>query len=197
MLNLEPQFSGNVGKKTDMRHLVLSEEQAAIRTAPILVLAVLMGFTLVLKPLADHLLERLLPFLTFLPDILLKWGSFLLSVCVLGLIMRLLHRELFIDKGGVTMNHALHSRHLGWREIHDFGISYLCFGMVLLYFSREHLDSTGTGRKALGSSCCCILLLPTDLKNVSKLMAVCRRYSRVRPFLCSDEGKLEGIIRNR
>ena len=48
MLNLEPLFSGNVGKKTDMRHLVLSEEQAAIRTAPILVLAVLMGFTLVL-----------------------------------------------------------------------------------------------------------------------------------------------------
>ena len=106
-------------------------------------------------------------------------------------------RSLTIDENGVACRVLLRKLHLSWREIHDYGLSYAYGGMVLLYFSKERLESNGEGKKRISRKQANLLLQLPNRDKSGKILNVCRKYTRIRPFLCSDEGRLTGVLRDR
>ncbi len=106
-------------------------------------------------------------------------------------------RTLTIDEAGVEWRGLLRMRRLTWREIYDYGFSYAYLGRVRLYFSKERQDTNGRGRKRLSRTDASVLLHIQNREMSGQILNVCRNYTRVRPFLCSDEGRLEGILRDR
>ena len=66
-----------------------------------------------------------------------------------------------------------------------------------LYFSEEHRETNGSGKKHLHSGDAAILIHIQNRNKTGKILNVCRKYTRIRPFLCSEEGRLTGILRDR
>ena len=106
-------------------------------------------------------------------------------------------RSLTIDENGVACRVLLRKFHLSWREIHDYGLSYAYGGQVLLYFSKERLESNGEGKKRISRKQANLLLQLPNRDKSGKILNVCRKYTRIRPFLCTDEGRLTGVLRDR
>ena len=106
-------------------------------------------------------------------------------------------RTLTVDETGVEWRGLFRMRRLTWREIHDYGFSYAYLGRVRLYFSKERQDTDGRGRKRLSRTDASVLLHIQNREQSGHILNVCRRYTRIRPFLCSDESRLEGVLRDR
>ena len=106
-------------------------------------------------------------------------------------------RTLTVDETGVEWRGLFRMRRLTWRDIHDYGFSYAYLGRVRLYFSKERQDTDGRGRKHLSRTDASVLLHIQNRDKTGQILKVCRRYTRIRPFLCSEEGRLEGVLRDR
>lgn len=163
------------------------------KIVPILLAFVLLGPGLlnnaldVLNGKRPSFLDRPLDLPMAVAVVLLAWAA--LELC--------LGRSLRIDEYGVTQRVFFRSRSLSWREIRDYGYSYAGFGLARLYFSRERLETNSEGKKERASRCCGIRLSGAELRDSGRILTVCRRYTRVRPFLCSEEGKLVGVLLDR
>ena len=105
--------------------------------------------------------------------------------------------SLRIDAGGVTEKFLFRTRHLSWRQIRDYGFSYAGFGRARLCFADERLLSNPNGRRHRGGRCCGILLRRSELKRSGEILNICREYTRVRPYLCTEDGKLTGKLKDR
>ena len=114
-----------------------------------------------------------------------------------GILMLACGRSLRIDEGGVTETYFFRTRHLGWRQIHDYGFSYAGGGRARLYFADERLIANSDGRKRWAGRCCGILLRRSELKRSGAILNLCRQYTRIRPYLCTEDGKLAGVLRDR
>lgn len=106
-------------------------------------------------------------------------------------------RSLRIDAGGVTEKFLWRTRHLSWRQIRDYGYSYGGFGRARLYFADEWLEPSHDGRKKAAGKTCAILLRSSELKQSGRILNVCREYTRIRPYLCSQDGRLPGKLKDR
>lgn len=106
-------------------------------------------------------------------------------------------QSMVIDEYGVEWRRLIRKRYLSWREIHDLGLSYAWLGQVRLYFAQERLETNGSGKKRMGDKYAAILIHIQNRGMTGAILNVCRKYTRVRPFLCSQEGKLEGVLRDR
>jgi hypothetical protein len=106
-------------------------------------------------------------------------------------------RSVTIDENGVEYRFLIRKRRLSWARIHDYGLSYAYWGQLRLYFSEERLESNGEGKKRIGRKQANILLHLPNRNKSGQILNVCRKYTRIRPFLCSDEGKLTGVLRDR
>ena len=42
-----------------------------------------------------------------------------------------------------------------------------------------------------------ILIHVQNRSKTGNILNVCRKYTRIRPFLCSEEGRLTGILKDR
>ena len=147
-----------------------------------------------LGPLISGILEELVPTAKALPwrpwAILIAAAPLLLMIPI-GL---LFGKTLRIDPIGVTQRYLFRTTRLTWRQVRDLGVSYAGLGCGRLYFSDERLQTNGSGRKLLSGGCCSILLRPRDLKMAGRMLAACRSYTRVRPFLCTEEERLVGKV---
>ena len=121
-------------------------------------------------------------------------GAILLFTVIL---MLACGRSLRIDAGGVTEKYLFRTRHLGWRQIHDYGFSYGGGGRARLYFTDERLSASSDGRKRRTGRCCSILLRRSELKRSGAILNLCRQYTRIRPYLCTEDGKLTGKLKDR
>ena len=121
------------------------------------------------------------------------------AVITLGLLLfwYIQGRTVTIDESGVEWRLLFCKRRLSWTRIHDYGLSYAYWGQVRLYFSEERLESDGNGKKRLNRRCANVLLHIQNRDRSGQILNVCRRYTRIRPFLCSDEGKLTDVLRDR
>lgn len=106
-------------------------------------------------------------------------------------------QSLEIDAFGVQWRCLFRKRSLRWREIHDFGLSYAYWGQVRLYFAEERLETNGKGKKRTEGSHAAILIHVQNRSKTGNILNVCRSYTRIRPFLCSEEGRLTGILKDR
>jgi hypothetical protein len=113
------------------------------------------------------------------------------------LLMLCFGRSVRIDAGGVTEKFLWRTRQLSWRQIRDYGYSYGGFGRARLYFADEWLEPSHDGRKKSAGKTCAILLRPSELKQSGRILNVCREYTQIRPYLCSQEGKLVGKLKDR
>lgn len=127
-------------------------------------------------------------------EIVLAFGYMALNALLLWYAQS---RTLTVDETGVEWRGLFRMRRLAWREIHDFGFSYAYLGRVRLYFSKERQDTDGRGRKRLGGRDASVLLHIQNRERSGQILNVCRKFTRIRPFLCSDEGRLEGVLRDR
>ena len=121
------------------------------------------------------------------------------AVITLGLLLfwYIQGRTVTIDESGVEWRSLFCKRRLSWTRIHDYGLSYAYWGQVRLYFSEERLESDGNGKKRLNRRCANVLLHIQNRDRSGQILNVCRRYTRIRPFLCSDDGKLTDVLRDR
>jgi len=103
-------------------------------------------------------------------------------------------RSLIIDRSGVTERSLFRANRIPWQQVRDLGVSYAGFGCGRLYFADERLQTNGSGRKLLTGRHCSLLLRRKDLPKAGDILLVCRNYTRVRPFLCSEEERLVGKI---
>ena len=106
-------------------------------------------------------------------------------------------RSLRIDSEGVTQKVFFRTTHLTWRQIWDYGFSYAGFGTARLYFSEDRLETNAKGKKLLNDQCCSIRLNPAELKRSGEILDLCRKYTRIYPFLCTEEGMLVGKLADR
>ncbi|MBR6118933.1 MAG: hypothetical protein IKQ04_01285 [Oscillospiraceae bacterium] len=106
-------------------------------------------------------------------------------------------RSLIIDELGVTQRFLFRSTHLDWRHIRDYGYAYAGFGQARLYFADERQESDGDGRKRRAGRRCSVRLRRTELRYTGQILNVCRQYTRVRPYLCTEDGKLLSSIKDR
>lgn len=199
----EPDMNSfhNIGDPIDIRSVSMQSNRVRIRMVWMVlldVLVVVLSFLLI--PFHELLSKAPLPEFVIL---ILEWLS---DYSILGVILLAglflfarpsLEYQLTIDETGVTRRFLAIQRYLSWRQIHDFGVSYVGLGFVLLYFSQERLETNANGRKLMFGSRCTILIPPWDLKHVGPIMTFCRQYTRIRPFLCTEEGRLVGMIRDR
>lgn len=121
------------------------------------------------------------------------------AVITLGLLLfwYIQGRTVTVDESGVEWRLLFCKRRLSWAKIHDYGLSYAYWGQVRLYFSEERLESDGNGKKRINRNQANILLHIQNRDRSGQILNVCRRYTRIRPFLCSDEGKLADVLRDR
>ena len=75
--------------------------------------------------------------------------------------------------------------------------SYAGFGTARLYFSEDRLETNAKGKKLLNDQCCSIRLNPAELKRSGEILDLCRKYTRIYPFLCTEEGMLVGKLADR
>ena len=127
-------------------------------------------------------------------EIVLMFG---LPSLVMLVLWYLQGRSLVIDKFGVEWRCLFRKRNLRWREIHDFGLSYAYWGQVRLYFAEERLETNGKGKKRMEGRHAVILIHIQNRNKTGSILNVCRKYTRIRPFLCSEEGRLTGIVKDR
>ena len=106
-------------------------------------------------------------------------------------------RSLRIDSEGVTQKVFFRTTRLSWRQIWDYGFSYAGFGTARVYFSEERLETNTRGKKLLSGRRCSICLTRRELKRSGEILEVCRLYTRIHPFLCTEEGRLEGKLKDR
>lgn len=121
-------------------------------------------------------------------------GAVLLFTVILMLVCG---RSLRIDAGGVTEKYLFRTRRLNWRQIHDYGFSYAGGGRARLYFADERLIAGSDGRKRRAGRCCSILLRRSEVKQSGAILNLCRQYTRIRPYLCTEDGKLAGVLKDR
>lgn len=134
---------------------------------------------------------------THLPDLLVLCVSLAVLALTLFLFLYVRGRSMFIDETGVEWRVLFRKRCLTWAEVRDYGLSYACWGSVRLYFSPEALPTDGRGRKRLGGRDASVLLHIQNREQSGHILNVCRKFTDVAPFLCSDEGRLEGVLRDR
>ena len=134
---------------------------------------------------------------THLPDLLVLCVCLAVLALALFLFLYVRGRSMTVDETGVECRVLFRRRRLTWAEVRDYGLSYACGGSVRLYFSKERQDTDGRGRKRLGGTDASVLLHIQNREQSGHILNVCRRYTRVRPFLCSDEGRLEDVLRDR
>lgn len=134
---------------------------------------------------------------THLPDPLVLCLCLAVLALALFLFLYVRGRSLTVDETGVEWRVLFRKRHLIWTEIRDYGLSYVRWGSVRLYFSPEVLPTNGKGRKRLSGMDASGLLHIQNRERSGQILNVCRKFTRVRPFLCSDEGRLEGVLRDR
>ncbi len=127
-------------------------------------------------------------------EIVLMFGIPTLAMFVLWYLQG---RSLVVDAFGVEWRFLFRKHRLRWREIHDFGLSYAYWGQVRLYFSEERLETNGKGKKRMEGRHAVILIHIQNRNKTGKILNVCRQYTRIRPFLCSEEGKLAGVLKDR
>lgn len=127
-------------------------------------------------------------------EIVLMFGIPILAMLVLWYLQG---RSLVVDEFGVEWRCLFRKHRLRWREIHDFGLSYAYWGQVRLYFAEERLETNGKGKKRMEGRHAVILIHIQNRNKTGKILNVCRKYTRIRPFLCSEEGKLAGILKDR
>lgn len=128
------------------------------------------------------------------------WQLGLLAGLILllsGFFMGCFGRSLRIDAEGVTEKFLWRTRRLSWRQIRDYGYSYGGFGRARLYFADEWLEPSHDGRKKPAGRFCSILLRRSELKQSGRILNVCREYTRIRPYLCSQDGRLKGKLKDR
>ena len=134
----------------------------------------------------------------FLEEPIRLWLPLALCVFAWVALEGLYGRGLRIDELGVTEQSFFRTRHLDWRQIRDFGYAYAGFGTARLYFADERTEADGSGRRRRsGGRCCAIRLRRTELRYAGQIMNVCRQYTRVRPYLCTEDGKLVGRLKDR
>ena len=180
------------GVSVNLQELVLREDRLTVRPNLVLrMLSLVLFLGLEVFPVADWVNSRqqLKPW-----EIVLAFGYMALNALLLWYAQS---RTLTVDETGVEWRALFRMRRLPWREIHDYGFSYAYWGRVRLYFSEERLDTDGKGRKRIRRKDASVLLHIQNRERSGHILNVCRRYTRVRPFLCSDEGRLEGILRDR
>ena len=134
---------------------------------------------------------------THLPDPLVLCVCLAFLALALFLFLYVRGRAMTIDQNGVEWRALSRKRHLAWAEVRDYGLSYACWGSVRLYFSPEALPTDGRGRKRLSGKDASVLLHIQNRERSGQILNVCRRFTDVAPFLCSDESRLEGILRDR
>lgn len=181
------------GTGVNLQSVDLRADRVTIR--PNLVLRVFsfvlfLGFAVL--PAADWLNRRPQPPRPW--EIALAFGILLLGALPLWYVQS---RSLTVDEFGVEWRALFRLRRLSWRQIRDYGFSYAAPGRVRLYFSPERLDTDGRGRKRLRADAASVRLHIQNREKTGQILNVCRRYTRIRPFLCSDEGRLEGVLRDR
>ena len=64
-------------------------------------------------------------------------------------------------------------------------------------FTDERLSACSDGRKRRTGRCCSILLRRSELKRSGAILNLCRQYTRIRPYLCTEDGKLTGKLKDR
>ena len=180
------------GTGVNLQAVELREDRVTI--CPNLVLRILSAllYLCAMLPLGSWLNSR--------PQPLRPWEVALaFGILTLGLfpLLYVQSRTLTVDENGVEWRALFRMRRLAWREIHDFGLSYAAPGRVRLYFSKERQDTDGRGRKRLSRTDASVRLHIQNREKTGQILNVCRRYTRIRPFLCSDEGRLEGVLRDR
>ena len=132
-----------------------------------------------------------------LPDLTVLCVLLAVLTLALCLFWRVWGRSVTIDDNGVEWQLLFRRQRLTWAELRDYGLSYASWGCVRLYFSPERLDTDGRGRKRLSRTDASVLLHIQNRDKTGQILKVCRRYTRIRPFLCSEEGRLEGVLRDR
>lgn len=102
-----------------------------------------------------------------------------------------------IDEIGVAERFFFRTRRLDWDQIQDYGFAYAGRGSARLYFAAERLENGSDGKKKFAGQCCGIRLYSLELRYSGQILSVCRRYTELEPYLCTKDGYLSGLLRDR
>lgn len=186
------------GNKEVLQNVRITEETVTVRSTAMLsllsILLVLMGMA---YPAATWIKDHAAGRLERLPELWEAGVAFGFEILALILLWVTNGQSLVVDKHGVEWRRLFRKRYLRWREIHDYGLSYAYWGQVRLYFAEERLETNGSGKKRMEGKHAAILIHIQNRNKTGNILNVCRKYTRIRPFLCSEEGKLTGILRDR
>ena len=185
------------GRSEVFQTIQITEDRAAIQPNSLMKLLTLILLVLFLAPGYSWLRDFAAGRTERLPEL---WEAALAyGMLCLGLVLfwAVNGQSMVIDEYGVTWRCLFRKRDLRWREIHDFGLSYAYWGQVRLYFAEERLETTGRGKKRMEGRHAVILIHIQNRNKTGNILNICRQYTRIRPFLCSEEGKLAGILKDR
>ena len=185
------------GRSEVFQTIQITEDRAAIQPNSLMKLLTLILLVLFLAPGYSWLRDFAAGRTERLPEL---WEAALAyGMLCLGLVLfwAVNGQSMVIDEYGVTWRCLFRKRDLRWREIHDFGLSYAYWGQVRLYFAEERLETNGKGKKRMEGRHTVILIHIQNRNKTGNILNICRQYTRIRPFLCSEEGKLAGILKDR
>ncbi len=186
------------GKKELLQTVRVTEETVTILPTAMLVLfTVLLLLVGMLFPAAIWIKDLSVGRTKRLPELWEAGIAFSFEILALIAMWMINGQSLVIDAFGVEWRFLFRKHRLRWREIHDFGLSYAYWGQVRLYFAEERLETNGRGKKRMVGRHAVILIHIQNRNKTGKILNVCRQYTRIRPFLCSEEGKLAGILKDR